>query len=126
MSPEKCIVVVIRIIPCKRGKPTLYNKRKAADLDVIWRVFRSPPGSETRACAQRGNSGTWESRNASLLKHPEDEGYREIKSPGVHGSAFARERVRRETRIEEAGKVSGEDSEERTNLRRAFGSLSGT
>jgi hypothetical protein len=58
--------------------------------------------------------------------YPEDKGYREIKSPGVHGSAFARERVWKETQIEEAGKVSGEDSEERTNLRRASGSLSGT
>jgi len=61
-----------------------------------------------------------------LCKHPEDEGYREIKSPGVDGSAFARERVREETQIEEARKVSGEDNEKRTNLRRASGSLSGT
>jgi hypothetical protein len=34
--------------------------------------------------------------------------------------------LRRETQIKGARKVSGEESEERTNLRRAFGSLSGT
>jgi len=35
--------------------------RKAADLDAIWRAAGFPPGSESRACIQRGNSGTWES-----------------------------------------------------------------
>ena len=64
-----------------------------------------------------------------MRKPPEDEGYREIKSPGVYGSAFDRGRVlafNRETQIKEAREVSGEDSEEYTNLRSAFGSLSGT
>jgi len=36
--------------------------RKAAVLDALWQVPRTPPGSETRACAQRGNSETWESQ----------------------------------------------------------------
>ena len=52
--------VDIRIILLCGRKPTLFSTRKAADVDTIWRVFRSPPESETRACAQRGNSGTWE------------------------------------------------------------------
>jgi hypothetical protein len=51
-------------------------------------------------------------------KHPEDEEYREIKRPGVYGTAFDRRRIHaisRETQIKKARKVSGEDSEsERT------------
>jgi hypothetical protein len=48
------------IIPHSGRKPTLWIERKAAVLKALWQVFRTPPGSETRACAQRGSSGTWE------------------------------------------------------------------
>ena len=44
-----------------RGKPTVCKRRKAAVLDAVWRVSRTPPGSESGACSHRGNSGTWES-----------------------------------------------------------------
>ena len=44
-----------------RGKPTVCKLRKAAVRDAGWRVSRTPPGSESGACSQRGNSGTWES-----------------------------------------------------------------
>jgi len=27
---------------------------------MLWRVIRTPPGSETRACSHRGSLGTWE------------------------------------------------------------------
>src|SRR3989442_15725049 len=58
-----CIVVVRRISlkAVQRGKPTVCKRRKAAILDALWRVSRTPPGSESGACLQRGNSGTWES-----------------------------------------------------------------
>ncbi len=61
LSPEICIVVVARIISeAVEGKPTFSYERKAAVLKAIWRAFRTPPGSESRACMQRDNSGTWE------------------------------------------------------------------
>ena len=46
-SPEKCIIVDYWDISLfNRGrKPTLWIKRKAADLDAIRQVFRFPPGS---------------------------------------------------------------------------------
>ena len=44
-----------------RGKPTVCKRWKAAVLGAQWRVRRTPPGSESGACLQRGNSGTWES-----------------------------------------------------------------
>src|SRR5207247_5694864 len=58
-----CIVVDKRISlkVVRRGKPTVCTRRKAAVLRAIWRVGRTPPGSESGACRQRGNSGTWES-----------------------------------------------------------------
>jgi len=43
------------------GKPTVSSDRKAAVLSAVWRGFRTPPGSESGACIDRGNSGTWES-----------------------------------------------------------------
>jgi hypothetical protein len=48
--------------PAKQGKPTLWNVRKAAVLISIRLEIRTPPGSETRACSQRGSSGTRETR----------------------------------------------------------------
>src|SRR5215831_2565122 len=44
------------------GKPTACSGRKAAVLDATRRVFRIPPGSESGACIQKGDSGTWESQ----------------------------------------------------------------
>ena len=44
-----------------RGKPTVSSGWTAAVLGALWRVRRTPPGSESGAWLQRGNSGTWES-----------------------------------------------------------------
>src|SRR5712691_4091793 len=44
-----------------RGKPTVCKRWKAAVLGAVWRVPRTPPGSESGAGLQRGNAGTWES-----------------------------------------------------------------
>ncbi len=102
---------------------------KAAVLKAIWQVLRTPPGSETRACAQRGNSGTWEVQLSPCERRPEEKGYREIKSPGAVGLQPAGSETRdvsERHKLSVARKVSGKDSEERTNLRRAYGSLSGT
>ena len=58
-----CRVVDSRIIlkVVQRRKPTVCKRRKAAVLGAIRRVRRTPPGSESGACLQRGDSGTWES-----------------------------------------------------------------
>ncbi len=42
------------------GKPTVLIRWKAIALNTQRQVFRTPPGSETRACTHRGSSGTWE------------------------------------------------------------------
>ena len=65
-----------------RGKPTVGKRRKAAVLDALWRVSRTPPGSESGACLQRGNSGTWESHLSPCTTYPEV-GDRVTKGPGV-------------------------------------------
>src|SRR5262249_37786156 len=44
-----------------KGKPTVCKRWKAAVLGAVGRVRRTPPGSESGACLQRGNAGTWES-----------------------------------------------------------------
>jgi len=63
LSPEKCIIVDDKDKSRKKGwKPTRWITWKAADLYALWRVCKSPPGSETRACTQRGSSGTGEVR----------------------------------------------------------------
>ena len=36
--------------------------RKAAVLSASRQVFRTPPGSKSGACVQRGNQGTWEAQ----------------------------------------------------------------
>ena len=64
-----------------RGKPTVSSGWKAAVLGALWRVRRTPPGSESGACLHRGNSGTWES-HLSPCPIP-GMGDRVTKSPGV-------------------------------------------
>jgi len=68
LSPEKCIVVVIVIILLAGESRRLGFVRKAAALNSIWQEFRIPPGSETRACSQRGGSGTWETQTFPYIK----------------------------------------------------------
>ena len=55
--------------------------RKAAVLDTIRRVSRTPPGSESGACAHGGNAGTWESQR-SPCRRSEDGVLTINKSPG--------------------------------------------
>src|SRR2546428_10181374 len=82
-----CIVVDTRISlkVVRRGKPTVCKRRKAAVLDALWRVRRTPPGSESGACLHRGNVGTWES-HLSPCPIP-GLGDRVTTSPGVAGGA---------------------------------------
>src|SRR5919201_5703587 len=44
-----------------RGTPTVSSGRKAAVLKAQGRAVRTPPGSQSGACIQRGSSGTWAS-----------------------------------------------------------------
>src|SRR5205823_9543366 len=78
-----CIVVDRRIslTVVRRGKPTVCKRRKAAVLDALWRVSRTPPGSESGAWVHRGSSGTWES-HLSPCAMP-GRGDRVTKGPGV-------------------------------------------
>jgi hypothetical protein len=64
-----------------RGTPTVSSGRKAAVLGAVGRVRRTPPGSESGACIQRGRAGTWESPLAPC--HMPGMGDRVTKSPGV-------------------------------------------
>src|SRR6266571_1875309 len=64
-----------------RGKPTVSSGRKAAVLDTLGQVSRTPPGSKSGACLHRGSSGTWES-HLSPCQTP-GVGDRVTKSPGV-------------------------------------------
>ena len=86
LSREMCIIVV-RGIPSranKREKPMRCKPWKAAVLDTTGRVLRTPPGSKSGVCFQRGRSGTWESHLS-----PGDSsglGDRRLKGPGVVGA----------------------------------------
>src|SRR5215470_11592870 len=42
--------------------PKVVRAAVLSRLKAIWRVCRTPPGSETRACVHGGSLGTWESR----------------------------------------------------------------
>src|SRR5215475_14494225 len=65
----------------RRGKPTVSSGRKAAVLDTLGQVSRTPPGSASGACSHRGSSGTWESQRSPW--HSPGMGDRVPKSPGV-------------------------------------------
>jgi len=56
------------IILCCRRKPTCWIVRKAAVPVALWQATGIPPGSSARACAQRGNSGTWESQVSPCVR----------------------------------------------------------
>ena len=71
---------IARAVP--RIKPTVCTRRKAAILDAARRVRRTPPGSESGACLQRGDSGTWESHLSPWEQSP-DKGDRHNQHPGV-------------------------------------------
>jgi hypothetical protein len=57
-------VVRRRAAAGSRPKPTVCRDRKAAVLEAIRRVYRTPPGAESGAGLHRGDAGTWESPGA--------------------------------------------------------------
>ena len=75
--------MVCRKIPLCGRKPTVSTDRKAAVLDAIWRVFRTPPGSKTRACIHGGNLGTWESQWSPCVQSGVGVPSVEVKTPGA-------------------------------------------
>src|SRR6266705_3307655 len=118
-------IVVVQRMSLKlvsRGKPTVSSDRKAAVLGAFWRVRRTPPGSESGACLQRGNLGTWENHlSPSIIPGLGD---RVTKGPGVtwglrpsHEPDGDTTNVMKQARYREA-------SDKRSDPRRAGGSLS--
>src|SRR5258705_1080716 len=104
-----CIVVDRRISlrEGSRGKPTVCKRRKAAILGAVWRVRRTPPGSESGACIQRGNSGTWESHLSpcphSRMRGPGDQRpWRGRGLPPAHEPASDTTNARKQARYREA------------------------
>ena len=76
--------VVDRRLTLKAGlreKATGSRGRKAAVLDTPGHVSRTPPGSASGACRQRGRSGTWASPRSP--GHMSGVGHRATNSPGV-------------------------------------------
>ena len=65
------------------GKPTVCSGRKAAVLRAVWRGLRTPPGSESGACMQRGDSGTWESQRSPCVTSGVGGPTGTVKTPGV-------------------------------------------
>ncbi len=53
-------------------------------IGAPWRVPKTPPGSETRACIHKGSSGTWESRRSPCIA-PGDWVHRLSNGPGDTG-----------------------------------------
>ena len=90
-----------------RGKPTVCKRRQAAVLVAQGRVSRTPPGSESGACLQRGNAGTWES-HLSPCPIP-GKGDRVTTSPGVTGGFHLATSPCGRPRTMEASKVSGNE-----------------
>src|SRR5713226_2687037 len=98
----------IRLTVVSRRTPTVSSGRKAAVLGAIWRVPRTPPGSESRACIPRGDVGTWEN-HLSPCDMP-GEGDRATKGPGVAwGLPPGCEPMGDTTNVTEARKVSGSE-----------------
>jgi hypothetical protein len=106
-------------------KPTVWMHWKAAVLNALWQVFRSPPGSETRACIQRGDSETGEIQmfpcRIRLESPAETPGSGEKpRSPAEFIGS------NEDTKKEGQCRISWEDSEEQTTRRWTLGSLSGS
>ena len=78
MRPEICRVVVHR-----ERKPTACTRWKAAVRDALRRAFRTPPGSETRACSHRGSLETWESQWFPCIESGVGVPTSEVKTPGA-------------------------------------------
>jgi hypothetical protein len=76
-----------------RGTPTVGKRRKATVLGAVWRVRRTPPGSESGAGLPRGNAGTWESHRSPC--HRPGSGDRVTTGPGVRRGAATRARARK-------------------------------
>src|SRR6266446_1291645 len=101
--------VVVKRISLKavlRGKPTVARHRKAAIRRALWRVRRTPPGSESGAGMPRGNLGTGESHLSPCIIP--GWGDRVTKGPGGTGELpSGAEPSGDHTNRTEAGKGSG-------------------
>src|SRR5262245_28175931 len=106
-----------------RGKPTVSSGRKAAVLKAQGRAVRTPPGSKSGACIQRGSSGTWES-HLSPCQTP-GLGDRVTKGPGVIWGFRPGHEPQRDTTNAQKQARYRDASDKRSVLRRARGSLSG-
>jgi hypothetical protein len=106
-----------------RGKPTVSSGWKAAVLGALWRVRRTPPGSESGACLHRGNSGTWESHLSPCLRP--GLGDRATTGPGVVWVLRPGHEPFGETTNERRRQGIGVASDKRSPLRGGGGSRSG-
>jgi hypothetical protein len=106
LSLAPCRVVDLRITlkVVARGKPTISMHRQAAVLGARGRVHKTPPGSESGACMQRGNSGTWESHLSPCSTT--GRGDRSIPGPGVAWGLPPRHEPLWKPRMQEAGQVA--------------------
>ena len=88
------------------GQPTVCTHWTAGVLDAPWHVPRTPPGSESGACAHRGHSGTWENPWSPCA--PPGMGDRTTTRPGEVWELSPRSRAREgHHERPEARKVSG-------------------
>lgn len=106
----------------ERGKSTGCIFWKTAFLSPLEQGIRTPPGSETRACSQRGSLGTRETRMSPKIQNGRED-TEMIKLLVVN---LCSSQLRNAPKSTGAFKVPGADSEERTNPGRTFGSLSGS
>jgi|SRR6266487_7155796 len=98
--------ILLKVV--SRRKPTVSSGRKAAVLGATWRVPRTPPGSESRACMHRGDWGTWENHLSPC--HIPGQGDRATKDPGMDwGRPRGREPMRDTTNATEARKGLGSE-----------------
>jgi hypothetical protein len=97
----------------QEGKPTLLMARKAAVLTERRRSGRTPPGSESRACIQRDNSGTWEGRMSPCCDPEGKRATGRTKAPGIGAGSRAlmseNSRAGMVPRIERQAKRFGKD-----------------
>ena len=98
-----------------RGKPTVSSGWKAVVLGALWRVRRTPPGSESGACLPRGNSGTWESHLSPCLRP--GMGDRVTTGPGVVGELPSWPRARQGHHERRKQARYQETSDKRSDLR---------
>ena len=119
MSPARRRVVDKRrsLKAVRRRTPTVSRGRKAAVLGALGHGRRTPPGSASGACLQRGSSGTWESPRSPC--HLPGMGDRVTTSPGVVWGPRPGQKPVRDTTHEPQRTRDREASDKRSDLRGA-------